>query len=945
MLARREKLRRLIALLAMLAPTFAGPPGCKMSSSNFHLSGEGELDHYKQVATELDYPDVKTPANSQAASIPSPLVVSSDTTPVYWDMKLEEAIQTALARSKVLTDLGGVVLKNPGAVRSIHGPAITETDPRFGVEAALSAFDATLSGRAFFTENDRALNNVFFGGGTRLLDQDLHTYQTQIQKRTAAGTLLSIRNNTDWDANNSPGNQFFSAWNVNYEVEARQSLLQGGGVNFNRIAGPNGIPGFMNGVLIARVNTDISLTEFEIGLRDLVSNVENTYWDLYFAYRDLDAKMAARDSALDTWRRIQASYMTGRRGGEAEKEAEAREQYFRFQEDVQNALSGRLFDGTRTNNGSSGGTARGLGGVRVVERRLRLLIGLPITDDRLIRPADEPKLAKVVFDWDVMLPESLARHTELRRQRWIIKRREMELVASKNFLLPTLDTVALYRFRGFGDQLLNPERQPGRFDNAYQDLTTGDFQEWQLGAEFSMPLGLRRGHAAVRNAQLQLSRERAILEQQEREVAHDVSNALADVNRAYEVAQTNFNRRIAARQHVAAVQAAYDAERAPLDLLLEAQRRLAEAETRFFAVLVEYAVAVKNVHYEKGSLLDYNEIYMSEGPWPGKAYDDAASRAARTHDSGPLSYIFSRQQPPVSRGPVPQGTMSQDAAACDVAAPGAAAPNAVQREAVPPGQMQPQFPPVSPETIQPLPLDGQQLPRVPETLPTPIEKEARLPAAPSAGRRAAPGMIPQPRQAQPSPITAAAEPNLKPVSSSPVVPASMHELRNEPLRQPLTGGMPPQGFAPPQVLTPPPGFNAPPAARSPLNQPAGVLPPERFVAPAMTPGASSLPLPPQVAPPPLRQQGYGPPPALPQPASPQAAAPSTLPPRQTFMPDPPPFRNGGQPLEITAAPLPAAQPRPLTEATDAPPDNRGPQSQVVEPAPQHFMPRTYVPPF
>ena len=36
------------------------------------------------------------------------------------------------------------------------------------------------------------------------------------------------------------------------------------------------------------------LTEFELGVRNLISNVENAYWDLYFAYRDLHAKIVAR---------------------------------------------------------------------------------------------------------------------------------------------------------------------------------------------------------------------------------------------------------------------------------------------------------------------------------------------------------------------------------------------------------------------------------------------------------------------------------------------------------------------------------------------------------------------------------------------------------------------------------------------------------------------------
>jgi len=52
--------------------------------------------------------------------------------------------------------------------------------------------------------------------------------------------------------------------------------------------------------------------------------------------------------ALESWRRTHALFLAGRRGGEAEKEAEAREQYFQFQEDVENAWTGRLVDSTET---------------------------------------------------------------------------------------------------------------------------------------------------------------------------------------------------------------------------------------------------------------------------------------------------------------------------------------------------------------------------------------------------------------------------------------------------------------------------------------------------------------------------------------------------------------------------------------------------------------------
>ena len=63
-------------------------------------------------------------------------------------------------------------------------------------------------------------------------------------------------------------------------------------------------------------------------------------------------------------------------------------------------------------------------------------MGLAATDGRLIRPKDEPTTAKVVFDWYDVLNEGLARSVELREQKWIVKRRELELIAAKNFLLP-----------------------------------------------------------------------------------------------------------------------------------------------------------------------------------------------------------------------------------------------------------------------------------------------------------------------------------------------------------------------------------------------------------------------------------------------------------------------------------------------------------------------------
>jgi outer membrane protein TolC len=647
------------AALGLLLASALALAGCGAQQAPFKFHSDEDLAHYNKVATEIEYPNIADCPSDAAITCPAPKVIGPDAQPTYWDMKLEEAMQLGLAKSKVLHDLGGTVLRSPPNIRTIADPSIIDTDPKFGVEAALSEFDAVINSRFDYQFNHRFVNNVFFGGGTRELMQDTDIFHSDITKTAATGGTFTFAHNTVYDHNNSPGNLFGSAWDTNFEGSIRQPLLQGAGVEYNRIAGPKGSPGNLNGVLIARVNTDISLADFEVGLRDMVSNIENAYWDLYFAYRNLDATISARDQALDSWRNIHAQFAAGRRGAEAQKEAEAREQYFRFQQEVQDAWFGRLLEPTETNNGSPGGTFHATGGVRVCERRLRFLIGLPASDCRLIRPADEPSLAKVVFCWDDVLPEAINRRAELRRQRWVVKRDELSLVASRNFLLPKLDTFSLYRIRGFGRDLKDGMDNTSE-NSAFADLAGSQHQEWEFGMEFSMPLGERQGHAAVRNAQLLLSRDRAILDDQEREVVLEVSNAVADVDRAYDTAQTAYNRRIAAKINLAASKAAYEHRpfsgqlqpEAPLDLYLEAQRRDAEAESQFFATITEYALAIKNLHFVKGSLLDYNDIYLAEGPWPGKAYKDAANREPSRWHSQDLNYVM-HQPPPVSQGTEP----------------------------------------------------------------------------------------------------------------------------------------------------------------------------------------------------------------------------------------------------------------------------------------------------
>lgn len=522
-----------------------------------------------------------------------------------WFITPTEAVQIAVERSKILQDLGGSTLRNVSSVSTIHDPSIQSTDPRIGIEAALAAFDAQFNSKTFVNKNDFPVNNRLLGGGTNLLQQDLITFQNEITKATAYGTELYARKNASYDANNAPSNLFGSSWQTNLEAGFRHHLGRGGGLDYNRIAGPGATPGTYNGVLIARVNADSSVLDFEMGLRDLISDVENAYWDLYFAYRNLEAKIAARDAALNTWR-IEKEYREAQ-SGSGEKEARAREQYYRFESQVLEALTGREVDGTRTNNGSSGGTFRGAEGVHTAERRLRLLMNLPINDNRMLRPVHDPILVKIVFDWNQVVGESLQLRPELRKQDLQLKRGHLELIASRNALLPQIDVLTQYRIRGFGQDLWGFDKT--QFDNAVASMTSGNFQEWQFGVEMNLPVGLRRAYNNVRNAQLKLARDQDLLDQKQRRVIHDVSNAYASVIRAFEIANVAMNQRIAAHEQLAILRNLEENKsRVNINEMLDSQNRVTQADAGYYDAIVRYMISLKNIHFEKGTLLEYNNI-------------------------------------------------------------------------------------------------------------------------------------------------------------------------------------------------------------------------------------------------------------------------------------------------------------------------------------------------
>jgi outer membrane protein TolC len=412
-------------------------------------------------------------------------------------------------------------------------------------------------------------------------------------------------------------------------------------------------------VVLARINEDLSLVDFEERVRNLVRDVEFAYWDLYQSYWNVENARVARDSAAKAYH---IAYEKLQKGAAGTTEAQAKFTYHDFQAQLDAALAG----------GAALGGDPGLFGR---EQTLRILMGWASSDGRLVRPSDKPAIGMAQFDFDDSINEMLSRSVDLRRQRWVIKQRELELLSAKNQMLANVDLSFIYRYVGVGGSLLDnggngpfpPSPATNPPPSAWEELLSGNYQEAAVRMDFlPNPIGARRASNDVRNKQLTLARDHALLDEKEIAATHRISQVLRELNSNYIQMTEQLAALSAADRWVKLYQEKFNAGEAGveqiMDLLLRAQQSRASAGRNYARALSEYNKSIVEVHMLKGSLLEYNNITLEEGLWPDKAYWDSSERtrersAARSVENGASRPTLS------SRGQLPQnlGTANQTA--------------------------------------------------------------------------------------------------------------------------------------------------------------------------------------------------------------------------------------------------------------------------------------------
>ncbi len=355
-------------------------------------------------------------------------------------------------------------------------------------------------------------------------------------------------------------------------LSVTQHLLQGFGPDVNLAT-----------LRQARIDAETSQYVLRGYAEALVAQVEESYWDYLLAQREIDIYSQSLKLAQDQLDQTQGMIQVGRLADTELVSAQATVAQRR-----QALIGGRTALETARLN------------------LLRLMNpGGEQAWDRQIVLRDRPAIAAdELGDVGTHVAEALRMRPDLNEARLQVQRGELDVVQTKNGLLPRLDAFLTLGKSGYASSFPNS-----------MNVTRGPGKDISVGLSFQVPIGNRAPEARHSRAVFSLSQSREAVGNMAQLVQVDVRTAYATVaNAREEVAAATATRKLQ-EQKLQVEQEKLRVGRSTALLVAQAQDDLLSSQIAEVQAIVAHAKALTELYRLEGSLLDRRGIAApGDGP-------------------------------------------------------------------------------------------------------------------------------------------------------------------------------------------------------------------------------------------------------------------------------------------------------------------------------------------
>jgi outer membrane protein TolC len=397
------------------------------------------------------------------------------------------------------------------------------------------------------------------------------------------------------DTSQYESNQRFQTINPRYESTILfkwvQPLLRDMGDRISR-----------RGIIIAANNSRISANELKSALLDTVYRVEELYWNLVFAERNLEAKTQALLLAEDLLNKNKKMAELGMIAEieilSAEAEAASRRAEILDAQALRENSRDELYSTI-----NFGAEAEG--------------------KDIAIRPGDAPSRAERTVDAGEALRQALANRPDYLNAAITVKSRDLELGFARNQLLPALNLNFQYWSPGLaGTQIVYRDNNPltgevigiipGAVADAFKNASEFSYKNWSLYLSLDIPLNTlfsRGAYTAARMDHREAQLRRLDLE---RQIALEVSTGTRSVAASFLRIRATQSARELAEKKLAAEEKRQASGLSTSYLVLQYQRDFTQAVSTELRALCDYNLALARLDKIAGTGLQARQIEFSE---------------------------------------------------------------------------------------------------------------------------------------------------------------------------------------------------------------------------------------------------------------------------------------------------------------------------------------------
>lgn len=440
--------------------------------------------HFRGILPEQRHLQIRSPDQLPLRPIPRTPPPATVLDP-QWNapgnqVSLSDVLNQSLANLDVVRVLNGVSANSNG--QTIYDVAINN----MAIDASRGAFDPNLVMNNSWSQTDRpiAVSDPIDPTQTQIIGShsNRHNLDFGLTKRTLTGGVIDfgvIGGNSRFPGVAPLNPQIDSAT----AVQVTQPLLQGAGLAVNKAP-----------IVIAMIDTERSFFQFKDSIQIHVQSIVQGYWQLVQARTELWAREQQVRQLEFALKRAEDRVEVGdARLGEL---SQARVAYENFRANLLVAQ----------------------GNLLQRESAMRNVLGLSPYDNSRIVPTSPLVDEKLGFQWEELLGLAECYRPDIIELKLILEADQQRLLIRNNDALPRLDSTALYRWNGL----------QGTMPNGGTVVGTGN-DDWSLGVNFSVPLGLRTARAGLRQQELLIERDEINLRQGLHQASHDLAIRLRNL--------------------------------------------------------------------------------------------------------------------------------------------------------------------------------------------------------------------------------------------------------------------------------------------------------------------------------------------------------------------------------------------------------------------------------